>query len=273
MILQVHGARGSAAESGAQFDHYGGHTTCFEIALPNGDRLVIDAGSGLSRVAAAPAQNSPTTAFRATVLLTHLHWDHIQGVPTFAPLFEATTRIRFIAASPAGMPIAAALQAVMQPPWFPVRLADVPAQVSYEALAGGPFQVGPMQITWAALPHPNGCVGYRIEHEDRALVIATDVEAASSEAQAAVRSLARGAAVLIHDAQYLPDEYLARRIGWGHSTWEQAARNAAAAGVERLVLTSHDQGRSDADIDAIVESARAIFPETTAAHEGMLIEF
>lgn len=273
MILEVHGARGSAPESGRPFDRYGGHTTCFEIALPDGERLLIDAGSGLAGVAAALARDGATRPFAATVLLTHVHWDHIQGVPTFPPLFEASTRLRFVAATPPSMTIRAALESAIQPPWFPVRLAEAPAQISYQALDADPLRVGPLEITWAPLAHPGGCAGYRIEHAGTALVVATDVEAAGDEAQASVRRLAQGAAVLVHDAQYLPVEYVARHVGWGHSTWEQAARTAAAAGVGRLVLTSHDQGRSDDDIDAIVEQARAIFPATTAAFEGMRIEF
>jgi phosphoribosyl 1,2-cyclic phosphodiesterase len=273
MLLEVHGARGSAPESGPAFDRYGGHTTCFEIALPDGERLLIDAGTGLASVAASLARDDARAPFVATVLLTHFHWDHIQGLPFFPPLFEASTRLRFIATPPPGMTIAEALGAVIRPPWFPVRLDEVAAQLSFEALGSEPLRIGPLEVTSAPLAHPGGSSGYRIKHAGRALVIATDVEAADATSQAAVRAIADGAAVLIHDAQYRPAEYLERRTGWGHSTWEQAARIAAAAGVARLVLTSHDQGRSDAAVDAIVDEARAIFPATAAAHEGMQIEF
>ena len=178
MLLVVHGARGSAPESGSAFDRYGGHTTCFEIALPDGERLLIDAGTGLAGVAAAYAREAAGAPFVATVLLTHFHWDHIQGLPFFPPFFEAATRLRFIATPPPGMTIEEALAAVIRPPWFPVALEDVAAQLSFEPLGNAPIRVGPLEVTSASLAHPGGSTGYRIAYGERALVVATDVEAA-----------------------------------------------------------------------------------------------
>lgn len=270
LALEVHGARGSTAVSGPAFARYGGNTTCFATVLADGHHLIVDAGSGLGRVQAA-WEAGGRRAFEGTLLLTHFHWDHIQGLPTFAPLFEASTRLHIVASPPEGMTVEEALDGAMRPPWFPVRFRDVPARVTYEVAGEGPASVGAVQVTAARLRHPGGALGFRIVRGGRALVVATDVEGGEPEHDRALRMLADGAAVLVHDAQYTPAEYVAGKQGWGHSTWELAVAMASAAGVGRLVLTSHEPRRSDEQLDAIVASAQRVFPETTAAAEGARI--
>ena len=274
MQLLVHGARGSAPVSGPQFARHGGYTSCYELLPAGGGHLIIDCGSGLRCLETTLARPGEEAGpFEATVLLTHFHWDHIQGLPFFSPLYRPTTRLHFVASPPPGVDIAGALAAVMRPPWFPVDFLESGAQLTFQTLSDGPFSLGSLEITSSRLDHPGGVTGYRVAHDGGVLVIATDVEASTEEARSAVARFAEGATVLVHDAQYTPAEYEAGHRGWGHSTWEHATRVAAAAGVGRLVLTSHDPTRTDDQVGDIVRLASADFPATEAAFEGQRIEF
>jgi phosphoribosyl 1,2-cyclic phosphodiesterase len=259
--------------SGRAFDRYGGHTTCFEIVLDDGHRLIVDGGSGLLRLQAERARADDPPPFEATMFFTHYHWDHIQGLPFFAPTFDPETRLRFVAAPPHGFTVESALEQALRPPWFPVLFADVIARTECEPLDGRPVRVGEVEVTGRPLHHPGGVTGYRITAGGRSLVIATDVEAGDADSDAALLALADGADVLVHDAQYTPREWATTRRGWGHSTWEHATAVAAKAGVGRLLLTSHDIGRDDDAVDEIQRLARERFPATEAAVEGQVVEF
>ncbi len=269
LALTIHGARGSAAVSGPEFAKYGGSTTCFSIRLPDGHRVLFDCGSGLAHLAAEVAASG--APIEATVFLTHFHWDHLQGLPTFAPLYETTTRIHFVAVPPDGMTIAEALDGVIRPPWFPARFSAAPASMTFQPLGEQAVRFGGLEVIGARMAHPGGVTGYRVEASGRSLVIATDVEVGAEGHEASFRSLADGADVLIHDAQYTPAEYRAAKQGWGHSTWEDAARAAADCGAGRLLLTSHDTTRTDDQVDEIVAAARGIHPATEGAFEGQVV--
>ena len=156
------------------------------------------------------------------------------------------------------------------PPLFPVSLGDAEAAVEIHDLPRKPVAVGDVTVTHAALHHPQGCTGYRLQAGDRSIVVATDHEAGTS-ADGRLDALAEGAGVLLHDAQYLPGEAEGIRKGWGHSSYEAAAAAARRAGVRRLVLVSHDPERSDDEVDDIVVQARRRFPTTWAGHAGMAL--
>ncbi len=164
-----------------------------------------------------------------------------------------------------------AIAAVFATPLFPIPLEKVPSQRRYVELDGRPFAAAGFQVSTARLHHPQGALAYRLEAGRRSVVIATDHEADHGPVDEGLVELSRGAALLVHDAQYTPEELAFRYDGWGHSTWQDAVRVAIGAGVERLVLTSHDPYRSDDGIDAIVAAARTEFPQTVAAAEGLTI--
>ena len=265
-LLTIHGARGSSPVSGPAIQRIGGHTTSLELTAPGADAVLIDAGSGLLKL-----EPAGRTAF--TVLFTHFHWDHLQGLPFFAPLYDHAARIDFVARAPDGGSVEEALVEAIRPPWFPVPLAATASAKTYHDLPDGRLTLGPFAIDHIALPHPGGVTAYRFTTNGTSVVFATDVEMGEPAVDARLRAFAAGADVLIHDAQYTPEEYEAKHRGWGHSTWEHAAANAAAAGVGRLILTSHDPQRRDDAVDAIVGRAQALFPRTEAAYSGLSIAF
>jgi phosphoribosyl 1,2-cyclic phosphodiesterase len=287
MNITFWGVRGSIATSGPEFAEVGGNTTCVEIEA-DGERLIIDAGTGLR-----PLGDKLITEARlfgrqleATFLFSHLHWDHIQGFPFFAPAFMPGTSLNLYgpreegAANPfaasqieGGVTIEDALRRQMQPPLFPVRLDDMPSKKRFHTLGdGSELSIGGFTVRVRALSHPQGSLGYRIEHGGQTLCFATDNEHPAEGVDEALVELARGVDLFICDAQYTEAEYDGKvgpcRRGWGHSTYVAAARTARAAGVKRLVLTHHDPSHDDATIARIERETQALFAASSAAREA-----
>jgi len=255
------------AVSGPQYQRFGGNTTCYHAEVEPGSHLVVDAGTGLRELQHLVAGRPEPQRF--TIFLSHFHWDHIQGLPLFPPLYDPATRIDIWAPVLEGRDPERALWDVICRPWWPVALADAPSQVRIRPLET-PVDVGPVRVHSSELHHPGGVVGYRLEGA-HTVVIATDQETGIDEFDRRLVKLARGADVLVHDSQYTPEEHREAHLGWGHSDWEGATRVADEAGVSRLVLTSHDPDRTDDEVEAIRAAARTRFPLTDAAHEGMRI--
>jgi phosphoribosyl 1,2-cyclic phosphodiesterase len=199
-----------------------------------------------------------------------LHWDHIQGLPFFAPIYVPGSRLTVVGA-PGDVAVRDALVRQMSAPVFPVRFDDVRAELTTRALrVGETLRIGEATVRAAKLNHPGGVYAYRIEHEGRKIVYATDTEHYAC-VDPELRRLADGADVLIYDAQYTPEEY-ASKVGWGHSTYAAGVEVARAAGVGRLVLFHHDPRHTDADVFAIEAAAAARLAGTVAAREGMVLD-
>ena len=259
------GVRGSIAVPGADTTA-GGNTSCLEITA--GDtRVILDAGTGLralgtERMAAGPRHS--------TILLSHLHWDHVCGLPFFTPVYVPGHRVE-IASGPTGsVPLDEAIRSLFRAPFFPVDFAELAGQVSTRELRPNDrLEIGDLVITMARLNHPDPVYGYRVEHAGHSIVYATDTEHFAC-VDPTLKRLAAGADILIYDAQYTPEEYPSK-VGWGHSTWQAGAELARAAGVPQLVLFHHDPGRTDAQLAAIEAAAQAELPGTVAAREGMVL--
>ncbi|HEY6176095.1 MAG TPA: MBL fold metallo-hydrolase [Kofleriaceae bacterium] len=274
------GVRGSIPVPGPHTTA-GGNTACLEVTA--GDtRIILDAGSGLRALGDErtrvidprdPASGPDPSAHgprHSTILLSHLHWDHVCGLPFFTPIYVPGHRVE-IASGPNGvMPMHDAIRSLFKAPFFPVDFADVAGRVSVRELAPADrFTIGDITITLARLNHPDPVYGFRLEHGGHAIVYATDTEHFAC-VDPTLKRLAAGADILIYDAQYTPDEYPSK-VGWGHSTWQAGADLARAAGVPQLVLFHHDPNRSDAQLAAIEAEAHAHLPGTIAAREGVVL--
>jgi len=266
LTIHFHGVRGSIAAPGVATARVGGNTSCVEVVCGD-DRLVFDAGTGLRGLGDRLIASGPSAT---TILLSHLHWDHIQGLPFFTPIYVAGNWIEVVSGPNGTMPLEAALRRQMSAPFFPVDFDDVADQVRVrEPRVGEPFAIGGARVTMAKLNHPDPVYGYRVEMRGASVVYATDTEHFACVDPGLVR-LARGADLLIYDAQYTPEEYPGK-VGWGHSTWEAAVALARTAGVRRLVLFHHDPRRSDDAVEAIEARARLAFDATSAAREGDVV--
>ena len=273
MRVRFWGVRGSIAAAGPETAQVGGNTSCVEVRVGDGadeTLVILDAGTGLRRL--GESLRGPVAAH---LFLSHLHWDHIQGFPFFGPAYAPGNRIRLYAPErcTAGGDVRAALDAQMRAPHFPVGLDAMRAELSFGAVAAGAVVrvSDAVAVQAAAAKHPNGCLAYRVDAGGRSVVYATDTEHdASGRIDRALVELARGADVLIYDAQYTSDEYAAKR-GWGHSTAEEGARLAEAAGVGQLVLYHHDPTHDDWQVARIEAATRGRFPATVAAREGLVL--
>ena len=264
LAFTVWGARGSMAVSGPGYLRYGGDTSCYHVEVEPGHHLLIDCGTGLRSV---ESRLGPPP-LRFTVLFTHYHLDHLQGLPVFSPLYDRANQFHFYGARYGGVGAAEALHLMLRAPLFPVPYDEVPALCRFSDLSG-PLQVGPVRITTLPLRHPGGATGFRLEGGAGSVVLITDHEAGDAAADEAVVAFAAGADVLLHDSQYTRDQLEGPRAGWGHSSFAAAATVAARAGVGRLVLTSHDPDRRDDELDAFVAKVRRHFPATEAAYPGL----
>lgn len=266
------GVRGSLATSGPDFDHVGGNTSCVEIRLGS-QIIILDAGSGLYRLG-----RSLPNRIHATILLSHFHWDHIQGFPFFRPAYDPATRLTVYGPGTEAAEVEAALQRQMEAPHFPVPLGAMEGQIRFGALqSGDELQIGAARVAVRRLNHPQECLGYRITSGNTSVAYVTDTEHLNDGTiDPNVMDLARDATVLIYDAQYTDAEYHGTgcrpRKGWGHSTVSAACRVARAARVKRLVLFHHDPGHDDEFIGRVVDQATRLFSHVVAACEGMHLE-
>lgn len=263
-VFTVWGARGSMAVSGPRYLRYGGDTSSYHVELEPGHHLLIDGGTGLRRL--EPLLGSPPLRF--TVLFTHYHLDHLQGLPVFSPLYERANQFEFWGVRHGGMGAAEALHLLLRPPLFPVPYDEVPARCRFSDLSG-PLELGPLRVAFLPLRHPGGAAGFRLDGESGSVVLASDHEAGDERVDSALVAFAAGADVLLHDSQYTEDQVHGPHAGWGHSACLAAATAAERAGVGHLVLTSHDPDRTDDEVDALVARVRTRFPSTEAARPGL----
>jgi phosphoribosyl 1,2-cyclic phosphodiesterase len=268
MEVRFWGVRGSIAVCGPDYCRTGGNTTCVEV-LHEGKRLILDGGTGLRALGDSLGFNP----IEATLLFTHVHWDHIQGVPFFTPAFNPAAKLTFVGTRRDSGTLRDALASQMQPPRFPITIDALRADMKFIDIEHDtPFENGPFRITPMDLNHPDGVLSYRIEAGGTSIVFATDVEHGDGIDDRLCK-LSDNVDLLIHDAQYTQDEYEGRRgpsrRGWGHSKWTDAATVARRAGVDRLALFHHDPTRGDDALERLEADARQMFSRSFAAREGM----
>ncbi len=286
MRVNFWGTRGSIAKPGASTVRFGGNTSCVEVRSDSGTIVILDCGTGAHGLGQILMENGPHPV-RGHILITHTHWDHIQGIPFFAPLFVPGNRWDIYAPRGLGPSLRESLSGQMQYTYFPVTLEELGASIRYHDLVEGVFEIGDINVRTRYMNHPALTLGYRLETDGVSVVYACDHEPHSRQYALGTGTMGeqdrrhidfiKGADLVIHDAQYTAMEYT-DKIGWGHTTVECAVDMCRAAGVRRLALTHHDPLRDDDSVDRICENARngrhrSGRPlEIFAAAEGMVVE-
>ncbi len=266
--------RGSIACPGAETARYGGNTSCLEVRC--GDALLIfDAGTGIRELGAALDIEAKEAGrpIDADLLFTHTHLDHVCGLPFFSSLYGADNRFRLAAGHlESTRSLHDVLGDMMTPPLFPVPLGIFSADMSYTDFTSGENRTpGPgITVRTAPLNHPNEATGYRVEFGGRSICYVTDTEHVPGQPNESILALIDGADLFIYDATYTDDEF-AGHVGWGHSTWEEGARLADAAGVKTYVPFHHDPGHDDNFMDQVAAAAEARRPGTVVAREGLVL--
>jgi phosphoribosyl 1,2-cyclic phosphodiesterase len=256
MLIRIWGSRGSIPVSGAEYLKYGGDTTCVEIRTQSGDIIIIDAGTGIRRLGNQLAEEK---CFDLNFIFTHAHWDHIMGFPFFRPLYSKKTNIRLHRCPFHNKFVESILPTVMAPPNFPVKYTDIIAQMSYSETCSLEFEVGSVNVVPVALNHPNGGSGYKFIEDGKTFVFLTDNELGYVHPGGLTfedyLEFSSGADLLIHDAEYTPEEYKTYR-DWGHSDYTDTLDLAQKAAVKKLGLFHLNQERTDKEMDQIVKNCR-----------------
>src|SRR5712691_8454512 len=279
--LSFWGVRGSTPTVDPATWRYGGNTPCLELTAPDGTQFILDCGTGLRVLGSrwtAPAAGVIASGVRnpeTHILVTHYHWDHIQGVPFFAPLYSENNAFHFYSFRSKHLgrdSLKQVFETQMATPYFPVNMSAMTAKKKFMEVSGGDsFTIGENKITARYINHPQGCLGYRIETPGGTVVYATDNEPGDPQLDHELRELAAGADIFINDAQYTPEQLASTRKGWGHSSWLDGARVAKEVGAKTLVLFHHDPDSTDRMVDTILKHAREAFDSVFAASEGMVI--
>lgn len=263
------GTRGTVACPGPNHLAYGGNTSCVEVAM-GGRRVIFDLGTGVRNLGKWFMRKH---LHEATILMSHTHWDHIQGFPFFQPAFTPGNHFRIMAGHlDTGLSIQTVLAGQMTHPFFPVPIDIMQAQIEFvDFRAGDRFSITPeIAVRTARLNHPDGATGYRIDYKGKSLCYVTDTEHTPGKPDQNILALIEGADLVIYDCTYTDAEFPARR-GWGHSTWQEGVRLAQAAGARRLAIFHHDPDHEDHFMEELEAEALAAWTGCFVARDNMRI--
>ena len=264
------GVRGSIACPSPEHLGFGGNTSCIEV-MAGDERVILDSGTGIRNLGFTLTHESLKYT---TLLLTHTHWDHINGFPFFSAIYRKDCTIRIMAGHLARRGgIRKILANQMSEPVFPVPLNALQARIHFEDfIAGDTFGLRKgITIRTAKLHHPDDATGYRIEYEGRSFCYITDTEHVPGKPDQNILGLVEGTDLMIYDSTYSDDEFPSK-VGWGHSTWQEGIRLAKVANVKKLAIFHHDPTHDDAYMERVEASANALWPSAIVAREGMTIE-
>lgn len=275
--MTFYGVRGSTPCPCEANRRYGGNTACVAIEVDGDEPIVLDIGTGLRFWGETLPQDG---TFAGSALVTHLHWDHVQGLPFFVPVDRVGARLDIYAPEQEEGPLKDVFDDLMRPPYFPVRAAELRGDITFHGVQEADFAVGNAKVKTRNVPHPGPTVGYRVEWDGRVVTYISDHQEPMDGSQSVsdgVLELCDGADLLIHDAQYTPDEFEQKKH-WGHCTVDFALKVAQEAGVRTLALFHHDPARSDDAVDRLLEAARAKgasmgLDDVVAASEGLTISY
>lgn len=271
LSVKFWGVRGSIACPSANHIKYGGNTSCIEVNA-NGHRLILDAGTGIRGLGQTYMKDDVA---HIHILLTHTHWDHINGFPFFVPAYDPRRSVHIMAGHLRGADgIQNVLAAQMDNPMFPVPLSAMQAKMRFEDFeAGMSFNIyDDVHVRTAALNHPNGATGYRIEHGGHSICYVTDTEHVPGKLDQNILTLIEGSDLVIYDSTYTEAEFPSK-IGWGHSTWNEGVKLCLEAGAKSMAIFHHDPEHEDLFMDKLGEEAKAVWDGTFIAREGMVLSY
>lgn len=262
--LQFLGVRGSIPTPSQACLEAGGNTPCLVLRYGNEPPVIIDAGTGL-RTLGQQVKPDAKNVFTATLLLSHFHWDHIQGFPFFPPIYSPHSRLRIVSGCTAAQ-LKENLGQQMRGPYFPVPFDQISAICTYEQLDANGLAIGSLQVTPIELNHPGNATGFRIDSPNGSLVYVSDHEHGDLRIDKQIVERSKGADLMVYDAHFTPEEY-GRYEGWGHSTWKHGAEMAKAASVRRFAMFHHSPSRTDEELAEIVRRCRELFEDSFSANE------
>jgi phosphoribosyl 1,2-cyclic phosphodiesterase len=270
--VTFYGVRGSTPCHGPEIARYGGNTSCVAVAAPGQAPILLDLGTGARYFGLAWPDDVP---FQGHCLLSHLHWDHVQGLPFFPPLlrFGGIVELHAPVQEP-GVSVSDVVDQMLCPPLFPVGVADLPGEVRYWEHGDETFTIGDARVTSRLIPHIGNTLGYRIDWNGASVAYLSDHQQPGIdvyEAAANALELCAGADLVIHDAQYTRDEFV-RKAAWGHCTVEYAIWVAHEAGARAVALFHHDPLHDDDMLDDLAgRLAGCEGPEVLIAREGLSV--
>ena len=274
--LTFWGVRGSIPTPGPGTVRYGGNTSCVEVRHGD-DIIILDAGTGLRSLGLALLAEFKDQPLNLTLLLTHTHWDHIHGLPFFAPIYDPRCHLRILGCEGAQKGLSSALTGQMESTYFPVPFSKVPGNIEVEEFKELNFEIGDVLVRAHRANHPGVCVGYRLFSPDGLIAFFPDTEPRAGGDDTAMIEFVRDADVLILDSQYDRAEY-EKHVGWGHGCVDESVALALKANVRRLCLFHHDPNHDDRRVDGFVRHARQLVARrkskmmVNGAREGMTIE-
>ena len=265
------GCRGSIACPSPDHLKYGGNTTCLEIDA-GGELFILDAGTGIRELGEDVLRGDQN---HVHILLTHTHWDHINGFPFFAPAFSAKKSFEIMAGhlyDKSG--VQHVFESQMENPVFPVPLEAMTAELFFvDFKAGEDINIAPnVKVRTALLNHPNDATGYRIEYNGRSVCLITDTEHVPGQPDQNILGLIEGADLVVYDSTYTEEEF-PDKVGWGHSTWEEGVRLCKAADVKQLGIFHHDPTHDDDFMDKLAEDAKKAWSGAFVVREKMALKF
>ena len=280
MQVSFYGVRGSCPCAGDRYRRVGGNTSCVLVSIEGDPPLILDLGTGLRALGDVMGRElrAEGRPLAANALLTHLHFDHILGLPFFAPLHDPGAVLTVYGPRQDEGSLQDTLPEAVQPPFFPVHMADFRGEVRFVDTADEDFAIGAAKVRARSVPHRGNTLGYRVEADGRAIAYIPDHQAPLDRRSVpdGVLELCEGVDLLIHDAQYTDDEFM-DKSEWGHSTVAYAVRVAAESGVRRLMLFHHDPAHTDRDVERLVGRARRLqdskrVNDVSVASEGLTVD-
>lgn len=270
-VIQFWGVRGSVPSPGKDTVRYGGNTSCVEMRI-GGKRLIFDGGTGIRMLGKSLQLEQPMEAYW---FFTHYHWDHIQGVPFFTPVFREGNTLHVYGAAPNGASMEQHFCERVLHLNSPVPVKEIKANLKYyDLVCGDTLTLDDITIETSPLNHPNGAMGYRVTWQGHSAVYCTDTEHLQDRLDENVLHLARDAEVIVYDAMYTDEEYhnpKSPKIGWGHSTWQEGVKVAKEAGAKRLAVFHHEPNHTDDFLDEMATEVQEVFPGGFLAREGMIV--